>query len=72
MQFWPFTRRGSDMNGRAARSRLSEVEKELEALQAKAKELSADVERTKSELVRAANGTYVKVREMLDGTRNKG
>jgi len=51
---------------------LSEVEKELEALQAKAKELSADVERTKSELVRAANGTYVKVREMLDGTRNKG
>lgn len=60
------------MNGRAARSRLSEVEKELEALQAKAKELSADVERTKSELVRAANGTYVKVREMLDGARNKG
>lgn len=59
------------MNGPAARSRLADVEREMEKLQAKTKELTADAERTKVQLVEAANGTYLKVQEILNGARGK-
>lgn len=72
MQWWPFTSRESDMNGHGTRTRLTEVAKQVEALQAETKELTAAAERTKAELINAANGSYVKVREMLNGARFKG
>lgn len=59
------------MTGPAARNRLTEVEREVEKLQAQTKELTADAERTKSNLVEAANGAYLKVQEILNGTRGK-
>lgn len=60
------------MNGPAARARLSDAEKEIEVLKAKLKELSADAGATKETLIEAANGSYVRVREMLRGAGNKG
>lgn len=59
------------MNGPATRSRLAQVEAEIAALQEKTKGLTADAERTKSQLVDAANGTYLKVQEILNGARGK-
>lgn len=59
------------MNGPAARSRLADVEREMEKLQARTKELTASAEKTKAQLVEAANGTYLKVQEILNGARSK-
>ena len=73
MQWWHSTVKGNDeMTGPAARARLSDAEKEIEALKAKAQELAAEAGRTKETLISAANGSYVKVKELIRGAGNKG
>ena len=73
MQWWLSTVKENDeMTGPAARARLSDAEKEIEALKAKAQELTAEAGRTKETLISAANGSYVKVKELIRDAGNKG
>ena len=58
--------------GPQCRERLNSVNARLEQAKLQAEELAANAEKTKTKLVEAANGTYVKMQEMLRGTRDEG
>lgn len=57
--------------GPVLRGRLDETCKRLDKLGEDLKVVSQEAERTKVRMVAKANGSFIRVKEIIDGTRDK-